>query len=317
MKPIVSIIIPIFNRVHLIEETLTSILKQSFTDWECIIIDDGSTDNTIQVIEEFVKNDSRFRVYRRPSDRPKGANVCRNIGIEKAKGTYFQFFDSDDLMSSNMLKEKVALLIQGQYDYVISKTANFQHPDITTIIDSHERFYTFDKYQINNINYVSQRINWLTPDFIGKSYLFKDLRFNQKLQSGQEYNLFSKLTLKNENASVLDSYTTLRRMHDTSTRAVLNNNVIRLLDERSLLYKETYIELKKANASKEVLNTLLKKTCVLYLQEIPSTRHLFFVFKGLTQMGRFKHAIAYTIYQISAVYLKKGYFLRKRLMQSL
>ena len=83
---LISIIIPIFNRASLLSETLDSILAQTYSHWECIIVDDGSTDNTQDVIDRYLKLDSRFRCFSRPSNRPKGANACRNFGYEKSKG---------------------------------------------------------------------------------------------------------------------------------------------------------------------------------------------------------------------------------------
>ena len=78
MKPLVSIIIPTYNRAHLIAETLDSIIAQTYTNWECIVVDDGSTDPTDELMETYCKKDSRFQYYHRPKNRPKGANACRN-----------------------------------------------------------------------------------------------------------------------------------------------------------------------------------------------------------------------------------------------
>lgn len=101
MKPLVSIIIPTYNRAFIIKETLDSILKQTYTNWECIIVDDSSTDDTKIVIEEYSKNDSRFRFYKRPANTVKGANSCRNFGFSQAKGNLVHWFDSDDLLVNN------------------------------------------------------------------------------------------------------------------------------------------------------------------------------------------------------------------------
>jgi glycosyltransferase involved in cell wall biosynthesis len=104
MIPLISIIIPTFNRAHIIGETLDSIIAQSYTDWECIIVDDGSTDDTEVVIAEYINNDSRFKFYKRPKHREKGPNSCRNFGFEKSKGHLIHWFDSDDLLFNNALE---------------------------------------------------------------------------------------------------------------------------------------------------------------------------------------------------------------------
>src|SRR5690606_10858035 len=95
---LISIIIPTYNRAHIIGETLDSILAQTYTHWECIVVDDGSTDGTAHLMAGYMERDTRFRYYHRPVERPKGPCSCRNYGFEQSKGDYVNFFDSDDLL---------------------------------------------------------------------------------------------------------------------------------------------------------------------------------------------------------------------------
>lgn len=107
MKPLVSIIIPTYNRVHLIEQTLDSVLKQTYDNWECIIVDDGSEDNTAELISGFSETNSRIKYIKRSSGFPKGAASCRNIGISISTGEYIQFLDSDDIISPEKISAQV------------------------------------------------------------------------------------------------------------------------------------------------------------------------------------------------------------------
>lgn len=109
-NPKISVIIPVFNREALIGETITSVLDQSYIDWECLLIDDGSTDDTESVIQEYVSRDERLKYHKRPESRPKGASASRNFGLELAKGEYIQFLDSDDLMKKNKIEEQLKIL---------------------------------------------------------------------------------------------------------------------------------------------------------------------------------------------------------------
>ncbi|KIC01072.1 hypothetical protein OA88_15890, partial [Flavobacterium sp. JRM] len=87
-----SIVIPLYNKAYYIENTIKSVLYQSFTDYEIIIINDGSTDNSLEKVLEF--NDKRIQLY---TQQNQGASVARNLGIEKAKYNYIAFLDADDL----------------------------------------------------------------------------------------------------------------------------------------------------------------------------------------------------------------------------
>lgn len=124
MDNLVSIIIPTYNRAHLIGETLESVLKQTYTNWECIIVDDGSSDNTDEVVDEFLKKDSRFKYYHRPDEHLPGGNGARNYGFKKSKGEFINWFDSDDLMKEKFIEQKLKLF-SSKLDVVFCYGAYF------------------------------------------------------------------------------------------------------------------------------------------------------------------------------------------------
>ncbi|RTY76864.1 glycosyltransferase family 2 protein [Flavobacterium sp. LS1R10] len=128
MTPLVSIIIPTYNRANLITETLNSVLKQTYFNWECIIIDDGSTDNSLVVIQKYLNKDSRFLYLLRPDYKKKGPSSCRNYGIEKVTGDYIIFLDSDDLLAITCLENRIEFAMQNlEYDFWIFKMAAFNN----------------------------------------------------------------------------------------------------------------------------------------------------------------------------------------------
>jgi len=93
MNPFFSVILPSFNRAHLLPRALESLEQQTFLDFEAIIIDDGSRDNTREVAEEFINRDKRIHYHYTPN---RGLAGARNLGIEKSRGEYITFLDSDD-----------------------------------------------------------------------------------------------------------------------------------------------------------------------------------------------------------------------------
>ena len=103
----VSVIIPVYNRPYLVSEAIESVLNQSFTDSEIIIIDDGSTDKTFEVVQQYVKHHDNITALRQ---NHKGASAARNTGIENAQGEYISFLDSDDLYLPNSLEIMTSVL---------------------------------------------------------------------------------------------------------------------------------------------------------------------------------------------------------------
>jgi glycosyltransferase involved in cell wall biosynthesis len=108
-----SIITPSFNSEHFIEETYQSIIAQTNPNWEWVIVDDGSTDNTLQLLEKYSASDNRIHFYKR--DRlPKGATTCRNIAVEKCKGDSLIFLDTDDVLASFCIEQRQTMLYQNK-----------------------------------------------------------------------------------------------------------------------------------------------------------------------------------------------------------
>jgi glycosyltransferase involved in cell wall biosynthesis len=120
-QPLVSIIIPTYNRAHLIGETLDSVLAETYQNWECIIVDDGSSDTTDEVVEEYTKKDTRFKYYHRPDEHLPGGNGARNYGFKMSQGEYVNWLDSDDLFSENKIDEQVKVALKDKSDVVTCK----------------------------------------------------------------------------------------------------------------------------------------------------------------------------------------------------
>jgi glycosyltransferase involved in cell wall biosynthesis len=106
-QPLVSVIIPTYNYGALIVETLKSLGRQTLTDWECIVVDDGSTDDTAEIVARFAESERRVRYIWQQNQRQA---VARNTGLAAAKGKYVQFLDADDLLEPRKLEFQVKYL---------------------------------------------------------------------------------------------------------------------------------------------------------------------------------------------------------------
>lgn len=106
---LVSVIIPSYNQANFLSETLDSVLKQDYQNWECIIIDDGSTDNTKEITQKYCNEDKRFKYIKQKN---QGPSVARNRGITISNGEFILPLDSDDLISNNYIKEAVDVFLE-------------------------------------------------------------------------------------------------------------------------------------------------------------------------------------------------------------
>ena len=118
----VSIIIPMYNVSEYIEECLTSIKEQTYENFECILIDDGSTDDTVNIVKTFINDDARFKLIEQENGGPAKA---RNNGLKQMTGDYVLFVDSDDLVAGNALEMMTESAIKDAADIVIGKTKRF------------------------------------------------------------------------------------------------------------------------------------------------------------------------------------------------
>jgi len=192
MSPKVSIIMATYNRAHFIEETLLSIQKQTFTDWECFIIDDGGTDNTMELITPILVQDSRFQYSKRPDNYIKGLPGCRNYGLDLAKGEYIIFFDDDDIPHPQNL-ELCVLELNDPTIFFCRYIRDVFFEDFNYNFDYSKTYTSFyiDKKDIqrmlkNELQFNSCAIMW-------KVACFEKNRFAEQLMYAEEWELYSRI----------------------------------------------------------------------------------------------------------------------------
>lgn len=124
-SPLVSVVIPSFNSERYIRQTIESVRSQSLTDWELIVVDDGSTDGSPALVENYASNDSRIRLLRleRNAGRPA---VPRNVGVRAARGQYVAFLDADDLWHPQKLELQIAALRGQRVRFVSANIYRFR-----------------------------------------------------------------------------------------------------------------------------------------------------------------------------------------------
>lgn len=181
--PLVSIVIPCFNSACFVTETIESVIAQTYTNWECILVDDHSADETLAIVSEYsARMPERFKIC---VNSGKGACSARNDGIEQSSGQYLKFLDSDDvLFDSHTLKTQVDFALASKRDIVYGV----------------EHYYSVN---FENGAFIKSRGEPLSPDNINTDYFYnrpitsnflvnkqslRDIKWDKNLKSGQEFN---------------------------------------------------------------------------------------------------------------------------------
>lgn len=185
----ISVIVPVYNAENHIENCIKSILKQTYQDFELILIDDGSIDKSLKICEKYVKQNKKVRVI---SQTNRGVSETRNVGLRNARGEYIQFVDSDDEIEPKMLEFMVAemqdtdvdMVICG-YNEIMPQQTNIVVPEKEGIIDIQElnNFYPniFEKFLLNAV------WNKLYKKVKIKNLFLKDLSMGEDLIFNLEY----------------------------------------------------------------------------------------------------------------------------------
>jgi GalNAc5-diNAcBac-PP-undecaprenol beta-1,3-glucosyltransferase len=272
---LVSIVIATYNRAHFIEEALDSILKQSYENWECIIIDDGSTDNTKEILNPYLLHDSRINYYERGSEHLKGLPGCRNQGLDLANGDYIVFFDDDDIVHPDNLKTCVNLIKDQDLLFCRYDKKTF-HGRFNLSSFKPEKDYSIRIVNRNDLdNIVNGRLPFASCTVLWKKVCFDGHRFNEKLMYAEEWECYIRILSTGIKGISIDKVLYFNRKHANSntgefhnfnslrraSNLIAINLVIGILSRKELLspdieryFIRTGFSLKEISVVKEVLH---------------------------------------------------------------
>lgn len=197
MSPFFSIVIPLFNKENYIQATIKSVLNQSFTDFELIIINDGSTDKSFNLVKSI--KDTRIKLF---SNKNKGLSHSRNYGVKKAKANYIAFLDADDLWMEDFLQTMFELITKNKNYKIFATQINLLKPNGKAVLRSKttkkvcqktiSNYLDLTKFNItpsalvvcktifNNVGYFNEAINYAEDeDFYIRCFADNDLIFYQ------------------------------------------------------------------------------------------------------------------------------------------
>lgn len=182
--PKISIIVPVYKVEQFLPKCIDSILSQTYQDWELLLIDDGSPDNSGKICDEYAKKDTRIRVFHKENG---GVSSARNLGVDNAIGEWITFIDSDDYIQPGFLEGLYAPIAQGEeVDFVHGGCVNVKNGEIVSINQSYEYYVGVDK------NILFQKLRGLTVSKLFRLENVKhwsdgqQLRFDEKMRIAED-----------------------------------------------------------------------------------------------------------------------------------
>lgn len=279
-KPLVSVIMPVYNAEDFLEQAIQSIIKQTYKNWELIIIDDASVDNSWKIITKFVKDfPEKIHAIRLKKNLNKGGDACANIGIRQAKGKYIARMDADDVAHPRRLEKQVSFLqkypnifLVGSQAWVIDRQGNnLGEKNLPLTHDGiYKQFFTFNPLIHPTIMFRKNLI---------KTKLFYQIKFSANNDLLTFFILLdNKYRFANLKAKLLkyrihgenDSLSNIKRNFLNSTR-------IRLTAVKNWGYKPTLISWLKLGLQAIVVLLLPEKiliTIYLFSRGILTTKHI-------------------------------------------
>jgi glycosyltransferase involved in cell wall biosynthesis len=259
-NPLVSILIPLYNSEKYIGETIDSCLDQTWKNIEIIIVDDGSEDKSLHIVQEYSSKYDFIKLYQQSN---KGAPAARNKAFELSNGRFIQYLDSDDILSEAKIENQLKLFAEyGDNIISSSKWDRFYNSLNDAVFPERPTYKDFDDpvdwiLEVSSKNDMGQTSVWLTP----KSIIEKAGKWNEDLTINQDGEFFTRVLLQSKSVKFCKDAYVYYRSGDRSRISYTNKN-------RSLSLLQSYISIEK-NLLKKERSKRTKYACYLiYLRFI-------------------------------------------------
>ena len=245
MKDLITIIIPVYNVEKYLKQCIESVIKQTYTNLEIILVDDGSTDNSGNICDEYKKNDIRIKVIHKENG---GVSCARNFGLENASGKYIGFIDSDDYVEPEYCEKLLKSIKENNVQCALCKFDKVYEKNNSSIINESNYIIDTNSFIMEVLN-VQKGFGFCTQKLWTREALF-DIRYNEKIKVGED-SLFCIESCKNiENIYVLNEKLYHYRFNE--------NSLVRKFDEKYIekylkAMKETKIYIEKGHDNPEII----------------------------------------------------------------
>lgn len=252
----VSIIMPAYNASQFISESINSVINQTFTNWELIIIDDGSTDNTREIVQTFVVTDNRIKYLWQQNGKQSKA---RNYGISISKGNWIAFLDADDFWLPEKLDRQLRTLLDYKVDFAFSNGFCLdQETRLTTDYNSVNGIFSgFELYRIiYKHNYIPILSVIFRRSLINKIGLFDE---NLLVQGCEDWDYWLRMCKSDTKFLGMDERLFTYRVHKSSTSQNLDKMYIAICYVLNINLYNSFLTQLELNSAKERLVNLITK----------------------------------------------------------
>ena len=251
MKPFFSVIIPLYNKEKHIKETIFSVLNQSFVDFEVIIVNDGSTDNSLEVVKNI--NDARVHIYNKTN---AGVSSARNYGIKKAAADYIAFLDADDIWDDNFLYEISILISNYPKNKVFSTAAKIKSPKALYNAD----YFCIPNNEVAVLNYfkasLKHPITHSSSVVINKDITHEIGVFNEDLKTSEDLDYWIRIGLKYPVVFKKTPLITINVTDNSLTKS--NRNHYKALDYSKYLKHYDSVDFLEDYINKNIYSSIIK-----------------------------------------------------------
>lgn len=274
-KPKISVIMPVYNVERYVSKSIESIINQSFNDFELIIVNDGSTDNSKEIIEKYAKLDSRITIINKENE---GVASARNLGIDRSIGKYLFFCDSDDYAEEHMLERLYKKIEEKNAEIVISGFF-MQYNENECIknyrVSTEKEYYYVEKNEFINDMYEFIKINLINTPW-NKLYLNRvikkeNLRFENRFGEDAFFNV-NYLKIINKVLIIPDTLYYWNRSRENSETDKIYKDINAFLSEKY----SVFIKLKELYGNKQenikIFNNYFASRIVQFVQELANAK---------------------------------------------
>ena len=243
----VSIVIPCYNNGYLLSKMIDCVLQQTYSDWELIIVDDCSTDNTQDIVREYAKKDIRIKFLIRDRE-PKGAQTCRNIGMNNVTSEFIVIFDADDLVSNTCIEKRVEFMINNStVDYASFPAQSFtDDAHLPAFFDEGKKYGVGDENTDLLSCLLKADYSVIVVTNIYRTSSLANLRWDEKVKVYQDFDLAVSVALSglNHRFSALQEIDYFYRRNDC--RNTISSNFVsqEKCDSTVYLFSKTLDKLK-------------------------------------------------------------------------